>query len=186
MLTALLLTLAGSQVALSPDCGYDRDAMLSLDRTAFDQSPVGWRSIGEVEGCEIVAADLIRDYRYERRDNTSILYWHEGQLRAFGGQTNEAIDLLMLAYKPPEWDADFGFNHYASGTIAFLLRDRDWLRASIENLKAVPRPEGEIEGSWPPNLPVLEAMERCWNQTYRKAYKSASCYAPQASSSTSQ
>jgi hypothetical protein len=32
--------------------------------------------------------------------------------------------------------------------------------------------------SWPPNLNVLEAFERCWGKTYREAYNTEACAAP--------
>lgn len=171
--------------APTPDCSYDVDAMLTLDRDGFDQDmDGGWRPLGAKEGCEIAAAELIREWRHEKRDHTAILYWHEGQLRAFGGQTEEAVALFGRTYKAPDLDADFGWNHYVSGSIAFLSRDRERLRKSIENLSAIPvadnksftMPDGTVvELEWPPNLSVLEAFERCWEKPYAEAYSSAEC-----------
>lgn len=187
MLLALILaaTDPAPEVAHPPDCSYDLDAMLALDRDAFDQDMEGgWRVLAMKDGCEIAAAELIREWRHEKRDHSTILYWHEGQMRAFGGQTSEALDLFQLTYKPPEFDADFGWNHYVSGTIAFLLRDREHLRRSITALEAVPRPDSltmtradgtTFEMAWPPNLDVLKAFDKCWDKTYSEAYATAQC-----------
>lgn len=192
MLFALILAAGNppaeppAQPPEAPDCSYDLDAMLALDRDAFDQDMQGgWRPLGMKEGCEEAAAELIRAWRHEKRDHASILYWHEGQMRAFAGQTGEALSLFRLTYKAPEFDADFGWNHYVSGTIAFLTRDREYLDRSIAALKAVPRPDGltmtrpdgsTFEMAWPPNLNVLEAFERCWDKSYADAYGTAKCH----------
>ena len=173
-----------------PDCSYDLDAMLALDQQAFDQDmDGGWRPLGQRDGCKAAAAELIREWRQAKRAHDSILYWHEGQMRAFAGQTEQAIALFQLTYTAPEEDADFGWNHYVSGTIAFLTRDRERLATSIETLKTVPEPQDSsfttpggnvIQMDWPPNLHVLEAFERCWDMTYAQAYGTQECIAPDA------
>ena len=189
----LALLLAAAQpaeppVEAAPDCSYDLETMLELDRQAFDQDMKGgWRPLAMKDGCEIAAAELIREWRHEKREHEGILYWHEAQMRAFAGQSAEAVALFQLTYKPPEFDEDFGWNHYVSGSIAFLLRDRDHLRRSIEGLKSIPapseasvtRPDGTVvQLSWPPNLDVLEAFERCWEKSYSEAYATAECRNP--------
>ena len=179
MIATLLLAVAQPQ-APAPDCSYDLDAMLELDQQAFDQDPNGgWRPLAAKEGCEIAAGELIRAWRHEKRDNRSLLYWHEGQMRAFGGQTAEAVDLFQLTYKPPEFDHDFGWNYYVSGSVAFLLGDREHLGLMIEKLRAVEKPDDAPEDmTWPPNLNVLEAFDRCWGKTYAEAYGSQECRTP--------
>jgi len=189
MLALLLAAAQPADTPPPPDCSYDLEAMLALDQQAFDQDLQGggWRGLGMKEGCEIAAAELIRAWRHEKRDHDTILYWHEGQMRAFGGQTAEAIALFQVTYKPPELDTHFGWNHYVSGTIAFLIGDRDALAAAIARLKAVPEPENNsftrpdgtvVTMRWPPNLHVLEAFERCWGKTYAQAYGTADCAEP--------
>ncbi len=189
MLFSVLLAAAQpAEARPAPDCSYDLDAMLALDRNAFDQNlEGGWRPLGMKDGCEIAAAELIRAWRHEKRDHDTILYWHEGQMRAFGGQTEAAIALFQVTYKAPEFDTDFGWNHYVSGTIAFLLGKREHLRQSIDRLKAIPEPENNsftrpdgtvMTMSWPPNLNVLEAFDRCWGKTYKEAYSTKACAAP--------
>lgn len=180
ILSLLLATAEPIEPAPAPDCSYDLDAMLALDRGAFDQAmDGGWRVLARKDGCELAAAELIRAWRHEKRDHEGILYWHEGQMRAFAGQTEQAIALFELTYNPPEFDTDFGWNHYVSGTIAFLLGKREHLQRSIAQLKAIPEPENNsftrpdgtiVEMDWPPNLNVLEGFDKCWGQPYKVAY----------------
>ncbi|MBI1403494.1 MAG: hypothetical protein GC147_09790 [Porphyrobacter sp.] len=178
MLALLLAAAQPAEPAPAPDCSYDLEAMLALDRQAFDQTlpDGGWRGLYE-RGCYAEAAELIRAWRHEKRDHTQMLYTHEGQMRAYAGQTDEAIALLRLAYKPSHQDRA-GWNFYIDGTIAFLGRDREALRFAIERLKGVPAPSAiravRADGSpvkvkWPLNLDILEAFERCWERTYTQA-----------------
>ncbi len=179
MLIALLFAAEPvDSTAPVPDCSYDLDAMLSLDRKAFDQDlpDGGWRSLFN-RGCYAEAAELIREWRHQKRDHASILYTHEGQMRAYAGQNEEAVALLRLTYKPADQDAA-GWNFYMDGTIAFLTRDREALEVAIERLKAVPEPAGiravradgnPIKIKWPLNLDVLDAFERCWERPYKEA-----------------
>lgn len=163
--------------------------MLELDRQSFDQDlpDGGWRLLYN-RGCFSEAAELIREWRHAKRDHASILYTHEGQMRAYAGQTEEAVALLRLTYKPADRDAG-GWNFYMDGTIAFLERDRAALGKAIERLKAVPMPSSiravRADGSpiaikWPLNLDVLEAFERCWERSYKEAADSEEdCRRPQ-------
>lgn len=161
-------------------CIEDRESLLSLDQDAFDQDlDGGWRAISHKEGCEIEAADLIRDYRAENLGaSMEILYWHEGQVRAGVGQYDEAIELFLLSKTTdqPDW------NFYVDGTIAFLRNDREALDAAVAGLKLVPKPDGWDEFmatrvaqgqsfiNWPMNLGVLEGFQNCFGQSYNEAY----------------
>lgn len=179
MIALLLAAAQPAEPAPAPDCSYDLEAMLALDRNAFDQTLPGggWRGLHE-RGCYAEAAELIRAWRHEKRDHASILYTHEGQMRAYAGQTEQAIALLRLTYKPMDEDANFGWNFYMDGTIAFLDRDREALTTAIQRLKQVPKLEARVvyaDGTpakikWPPNLDVLEALERCWERPFAEAY----------------
>ena len=180
MIEALLLATAqAAEPVPEPDCSYDLEAMLALDRNEFDQNlpDGGWRGLYN-RGCYEEAAELIREWRHEKRDDTSILYTHEGQMRAYAGQTEEAIALLRLTYKPIDEDANFGWNYYMDGTIAFLERDREGLKTAIEKLAAIPKPEATAvyaDGRpakiiWPPNMNILKGFEKCWDSPYREAY----------------
>lgn len=191
MIIALLSALVVAQAASTPpapDCTYDREQMFALSQQEFDQDlDGGWRVLAK-RGCTEEAAELIRDWRHEKRAHSSILYWHEGQLRAEIGEIDQAIALFELTYKAPEMDRDFGWNHYVDGSIAFLTRDRDRLARAMERLKEVPapdtltfeRPDGSsFTMAWPPNLNVLEAFDRCWDRPYAEAYAMKECIAPE-------
>jgi hypothetical protein len=186
MLALLLAAAQPADTPPAPDCSYDLEAMLALDRKAFDQTlpDGGWRGLYE-RGCYAEAAELIRAWRHEKRDHASILYTHEGQMRAYAGQTEQAIALLRLTYKPMDEDSGFGWNFYMDGTIAFLERDREGLAAAVARLRAIPKPTNpsmfRADGSpifadWPPNLKVLEAFQRCWDESYAEAYSENRCF----------
>jgi len=105
-------------------------------------------------------------------------------MRAFAGQEDEAIALFDLTRKSQDFDADFGWNYYVDGTIAFMRGDREGLSRAIERLAAVPEPEANsftrpdgtvVEMSWPPNMNVLAKFERCWGRTYAEAYGARDC-----------
>jgi hypothetical protein len=152
--------------------------MLALSRRAFDQDlQGGWRAVSARDGCIAAAADLIRDYRERHRLNDTILFWHEGQLRASDGQTEAASALFERSRKEPA-DA-FGWNQYVDATIAFLRNDRPALLAARASLAGLPRPSGfeprdpqgrPISLSWPMNLDVVDGLIACFGRSYREAY----------------
>jgi hypothetical protein len=145
-------------------CAYDRDRLLSLDQRAFDQDVEGgWRALANDPRCWIAAADLLRDYRQLHQSTASILFWHEGQLRANAGQMDAAIALFEQS-RAKQRDP-VGWNLYVDGTIAFLRHDRAGLQAARDKLAAVPKPADfhpvdpsgkPVAIAWPPNLNVLD------------------------------
>ena len=166
----------------TPDCRYDKPAMMALDERGFDQTMTGgWRVLAAA-GCDAQAADLIAEWRagHPRDPRTAgLLNWHEGQLRANAGQTPRAIALFDAARKPAEEDAGFGWNLYVDGSIAFLRRDLAGLDSARARLAALPRPSGYapvgIDGkprayAWPMNLNILDGLVACWNRSYKQAY----------------
>ncbi len=174
---SFLLLLSSAQAAepQAVDCSYDLDAMLALELQQFDQDQKGgWRALSS-KGCHSEAAELIREWRFHKRSHDNILYWHEGQLRAFAGQTQQAIDLFSLTYEPQEFD-DFGWNHYVNGTIAYLVKNRDILDKSVERYKALElkkRAKQELDQEqWPVNLRILIAFQKCFGKSYEEAYTS--------------
>ncbi|HEY0311971.1 MAG TPA: hypothetical protein VGC56_05695 [Allosphingosinicella sp.] len=159
-------------------CQTDRAQLLMLSQREFDQNlRGGWRELAARPGCEVFAADLIRDYRAAHGVSDGILFWHEGQLRAEGGQTAEAILLFERSRKG--LDDAFGWNAYVDATIAFLRRDRRALLAAREALARTPRPvdfnphdpEGRpLHIGWPPNFEAVDGLVRCFGRTYSEAY----------------
>lgn len=152
----------------------------------FDQSiGRGWREL-EKEGCYTEAAELLSTYRTTRTDisdsQRSILLWHEGQARAFGGDSRKAVP-LMLAGVPVNDDGSF--TEYALGTVAFLKHDLKGLKAARKRLASLPKPvdwvdearvmidgkEVVVRDPWPPNLAVLDALILCFGKPYIEAYR---------------
>jgi hypothetical protein len=181
---SLVLAIILAAAAPAP-CVVDRERLLALDPPAFDQDLAGgWRAVAAREECQSAAADLIRDYRRMHGLNDSILYWHEGQLRALAGQTSAAITLFERSRKGP---ADrFGWDAYVDATIAFLRHDRRALMAARESLASLPRPadfnprdpQGHpLRLAWPVNLDAVDGLIACFGRPYSQAY-GPSCRAP--------
>lgn len=184
-------TMAGAQEIPANSCAYDRARMLALDENQFDQNMSGgWRTLSSIPGCELAAAQLLHDYREAHRKDSVLLYWHEAQLRAFVGQYKEAIALMKHSYMPAD-KADW--NAYVDATIAFLRKDSDALEHAKVKLAAVPPPPKDADmppivngymevkfpdGTtrkmrWPPNIDVVEGLQKCFDMPYVEAYKEA-------------
>lgn len=190
-IAALAIVLAAA--VPEPACSHDWRAILTLDEAAFDQGWLGWRSVDERAGCEAVAADLIRDYRHRYRLPPHRLAMHEAQMRASAGDYRRARPLFVLAKHKTD---GFGWNDYIDSTLAFLDRDRATLLAARARLAATPRPEthpwfddlgAPIAAptlppgtEWPYNLPVVDALIRCFDRSYKDAYGNVECYAKSA------
>lgn len=170
-------------VSTPVQCSFDRTEMLALDTNAFDQDfKGGWRSVAYRDGCKSVAADLIRDYIEEHDVHSTIIFFHEAQMRAMAGQTERALQLLPATRKPPESDR-IGWNHYVDATIAFLRKDMDALLQAQAKLASIPKPESfnpvDVDGNpmeliWPPNLNVVDGFVECFGQDINWAYNNCS------------
>jgi hypothetical protein len=180
-IASLALMLASQAKAESAPraCQMDREKIVRLTFWEFDQDASrGWRKIASRPGCERAAAELIRHYREKTGSKITTLYWHEGQLRANLGENRRAVQMFRKSLKN---DDILGWNYYALSTIAFVKRDRKALIENYEKLKVLPVPQGQTwigdDGKksdrppeWPPNLHVVEAMVKCFGQTYRQVY----------------
>lgn len=173
---------------VSAPCIDNRDTLLAMSFEDFDQDlDGGWRVIADRDACQIAAADLLADYRirYESDENfhgLSTLIWHEGQVRAGAGQTDQALSLFRRSYKEITHDTDLAWNYYVDATIAFLEQDREALDAAHAGLKAVPEPDfwaataEKFEAEygqkivWPSNLNVVETLQACFGRPYAEAY----------------
>lgn len=176
--------------AAKADCREADAAMLALSLHDFDQTEQGWRSL-DSEGCEGPTAEAIRRYRDINADtlgaSADTLLWHEAQLRAAAGETEEAVR-LMLRSRQQDSDATLP---YTDATIAFLRHDREALMAARERLVSLPMPETFARAaaryaetypdlpplSWPLNLDIVDGLIACFDQPYREAY---GCKAPAA------
>ena len=187
ILIALALQTMSPPVSGGPaadPCQVDRHALLALNQDAFDQDMTGgWRELADRPGCMASAADLIRAYRAHAQSRLSILYWHEGQLRATLGDYAAAIPLLEASRKPQD---SSGWNPYVDATVAFLRGDRAALVQARDRLAALPRPPdfrdqvlaNGFHLTWPMNLEVVDGLLRCFGRPYREAYSAAECRVP--------
>lgn len=164
-------------------CKEIDEAMMVMSLEEFDQSDNGWRSL-DAPGCEAVIADGIERYRDRNPDTLKehrVLIWHEAQLRASAGQTDEAIELMRLTR---ESDGP-AIRPYTDATIAFLQHDYAALLAARDELIALPEPEYFREAAarfaasypdqpplvWPLNLPVVQGLINCFDRPYAEAYE---------------
>ena len=168
-------------------CVPERDALLNLDYWTFDQdNERGWRAVMNVPGCESAAADLIADYHKQLREKgepvvvnyegqnitmspngeMTMLYWHEGQVRAFSGETEAAIALFEKSLSPPEQNF-MGWNDYVTGSIAFLKKDRAALDEATAKMKRWGRSNL--------NYRVLDRLQNCFEEPYSKSYSAKDC-----------
>lgn len=190
--TVLLFGTSGGAYAqpTGPSCEVERARLFKLNQQEFDQDMVGgWRALSARPGCVLAAADLIRDYRKVHSLEESILYWHEGQLRASGGQTEQSAVLLARS-REPKGDAS-GWNEYVDATLAFLRKDRATFDDAWHRLAAIPAPgvmkDGYFDAQmadgtamkirWPINIDVVEGLAQCFDKPYRLAY-GTDCRAP--------
>lgn len=184
---------ACSTAPVASMCAYDKNALLALDESAFDQDLSngggGWRKIGNIPGCQLAAAELIADYRDKHPTSGSILAWHEGQMLASAGEYARAIPVLESARKDPSQDP-IGWNHYVDATIAFLQRDQSELARARDRLAVVPYPTGSdlpslkdgyiefpaqdgrpaMRVRWPPNIEAVDGLVACFDKPYNEAY----------------
>lgn len=180
---AALLTASLFSSAAAAQCREADAAMLAMSLHDFDQTEMGWRSL-DAEGCERQTAEAIRQYRTVNAellgDEADTLVWHEGQLRASAGETDEAIRLMLIG-RDKDSDAT---QPYTDATIAFLRRDRAALIAARARLVALPMPEAfaraaaryaasypELQAlTWPLNLNIVDGLIACFDRPYSEAY----------------
>lgn len=196
-LSATLLAACTSTQTVN-NCSYNKEELLALDEQAFDQDLSaggrGWRAVAKTPGCELVTADLLADYRSAHPSASTMINWHEGQMRASAGDYEQAIPLLASAKSPPDHDK-VGWNAYVDATIAFLEGNKPGLLDAHNLLAAVSFPQelglpppinGYIEFPskdgqpafkvrWPFNIEVVEGLITCFEKPYSEAYGSASC-----------
>lgn len=181
-----------------PGCTVDVTAMMKLSPFDFDQTEKGFRSLANKPDCDVATANLIATYRRSNwgkldQNELQISYWHEGQSRAFAGQTELAIPLLLAGVNPGmaglggQLDRDnpsigMANAEYALATVAFLQRDLAALNKARARLAALPTPNmwttamektpaaARPSMSWPPNLNIVDQLIRCFGKSYREAY----------------
>jgi hypothetical protein len=168
-----------------PECAHDREAILALEFVAFDQTAgSGWRPLYDA-GCYKEAAELVRDWGARHGQTQSVILLHEAQLWGYAGRSDLAIPLFERQFRETEDETSDDRKLYIEGNLAFLQRDRARLEAATAKLAALPRPTNwgnavdahgkPIQRAWPLNLNVMQALLRCWDETYEVA---AHCHIP--------
>lgn len=181
MILPVLIALATASAGADSGCAADRSALLAMDADRFDQSALGWRSVGEKSGCELEGATLIAAYLGAHPDLAVAmrgqLAWHRGQLLALAGRRDDALAVFGTIVDP-----DPAQHWYRMATMAFLQRDRPSLTAARARLVALPRPadfdalaarylrETGERLAWPFNLEIVDGLIRCFDSDYRTAY----------------
>lgn len=172
------VSLAACAKPATDGCKASTDAMLDLSFEAFDQGPNGWRTLDGSIACPDAAHEVLAEYRHHHRNtltpsNTSLLTWHEAQVRAAKGDDQPATARLMreAAYAgEPDWQ-----RLYREGSIAFIEGDRGRLITARAELASLPR-DPTLTGlngngiDWPPNLDVLDGLISCFGRPYSVAY----------------
>jgi hypothetical protein len=168
------------------ECVPTPERYLDLDWRNFDQgidaagNKWGWREVADKKGCETAAADLIATWsaRHAARlapQTQHFMKFHEGQVRAMGGDYVRAAELIeagRAAWPTPEGEA------YVDAILAFLRQDRSGLLAARKRMMAVPAPADwtktqqlylEQTGSkpaWPINIEAVDKMIACFGKGY--------------------
>lgn len=174
-LSTLLVCTSSQAIDTNKDkiaCVSDRAKLLALEIDVFDQKPEGWRGVDAKIGCEIVAADLIAEYRSARPEVLNylmsyLLYFHEAQIRAMNGDYKQASALFEKSRLPsPRYDM---WNLYVDASLAFLNNNHSALLKARDSLAALPV---EIYDPLPKpmNLDVVDDLLFCFEKTYREAY----------------
>ncbi|MBT2134148.1 hypothetical protein KK137_07370 [Croceibacterium sp. LX-88] len=175
------------------ECVPDPESYLALSFQDFDQGirpladgsrqEAGWREINNQEGCQAAAAMLISQWRDRHSAGLhptlqSFMAFHEGQIRAQGGDYAGAIPLIEAgrpAFADPAGQA------YVDALLAFLRSDRDALIAARDRLLAVPEPPNWAEQQraykeqagqdmkWPRNIEATDSLVRCFGKPYSAA-----------------
>ncbi len=184
LFTASAVFVGSTATADESACQFDQDEMLRLDFNAFDQSyDQGWRVVAEQEGCELAAADLIRNYIEHHQTDHVIIVFHEAQLRAKAGQIDRAVELFRQTRIEDGQMTAFGWNEYVDASIAFLERDRQALVDARDRLTSLTRPSNlgardrhgnPIEIEWPPNIGMVNGFVACFDKSYKQAYDTCS------------
>jgi hypothetical protein len=156
-----------------------KEDSLGLDFNTFDQSPgAGWRQLAE-NGRFLETAALIdryiRKHKKLNESQTTILYFHAGQMYAFADDYATAVDRFKrstYAQEPPQ--LPLRWNAYVQATIAFLNEDLDRLKECRKEIAEGPALEGEK-----PNLDVVDRLIRHFGEPYSKAYGARRSQSPQ-------
>lgn len=159
---------------IEKNCKFDKNAILTQDLATFDQSSEGHEGLAEkFPDCDSAIADLIAEYRERhpevlKKFSSYLLYWHEGQYRAFAGQYKQAESLFE---KSRLQDNSLGhiWNLYVDATKSFVRRDHPALLKAQAELASLP-PAAYQPDPQPMNLDVVDGLVKCFDRSYTDAY----------------
>jgi hypothetical protein len=169
------------------ECVADPTPYLALEWENFDQGAApdgrvwGWREVAAKPGCETAAADLVATWTGQNGKGLDeptrlMMGFHEGQIRAMGGDYVRAAKLIEAARA--EWDRKPEGAAYVDATLAFLNGDRAGLMAARQRMMAVPEPadfanlqklyreQAGFEPKWPMYIETVDKMITCWGKGY--------------------
>ncbi|HKU68196.1 MAG TPA: hypothetical protein VJP85_10500 [Candidatus Baltobacteraceae bacterium] len=158
------------------DGSAEFESSMQLSPWDFDQSNAGWRAVLDAHG-DAAAAHCIRRYLVLHEDAMradpqkcaiapELLYFHLGQLLAFGGEGGYAQ--ALRAFSRSHLPGRECWNAYVQATVAFLQRDAQEIRASILRIEACPRDQ-QVDG----NIAVVRRFETALaagQHDYKTAY----------------
>ncbi|UXI70248.1 hypothetical protein [Tahibacter amnicola] len=176
LLAALLWVNPASATSCAEQLEERAKSDLALPYKAFDQTPGnGWRALSDA-GCYREAGELIRRYIALQKEPDRLLYWHQAQSLAFGGENAEAAKIGKAhGLRPADDVLTFGYrwNEFALATIAYWQADKaEFARQKVQLASAI-----QAE----PNVPAVKAnrglldalskLEQCFNDPYAKAVR---------------
>ena len=166
---------SGTDCAMSPS---DREAVLKLSFTDFDQTEgKGWRLL-YVSKCYAAAASLIVEYidRYpERASEHNMLPFHAGQMLAMSGNYRESVRYLKLGYTQRE-SKIVDWNAFVDAHVAFIEKDAEKLEAMRARIAMQPAMKsGPGVPDWAIgkriNLDVVDGFLACFDKPFHVAYE---------------
>lgn len=169
------------------ECVANPAPYLKMDWENFDQGASvdgrvwGWREVAEKPGCETAAADLVAMWTKEKgatldEPTRLIMTFHEGQIRAMGGDYVRAAALIEAGRD--DWDKQPEGAAYVDATLAFLRGDRRGMTEARKRMMAVPQPAefAELQKryreqvgfdlKWPLYIETVDKMIACWGKGY--------------------
>ncbi len=165
LLFLLILLVTTSAFAQTRNCESPSiKKYTEMDYKAFDQSPPdgGWRALTNNER-NLEAADLIDSYLVCRPRLTSeqkaTLVFHSGQIHANLGHDAKAIKRFGQAYNK-NLDTKYHWNSFVDGTIAFIKKDFEKLKAARDKIKGTEKDHPYVE--------TLNILIQCFDKPYKE------------------
>jgi len=132
-------------------------ALMQLSLDEFDQTPAGFRQYtGNYELVRLVIPEYIAVNELDDRQSRN-LHWHLGQIHAFNKHPKEAIAEMKQSYE----GGSVTWASYVKGSIAFLEKDMESLKAALATLEAQ---ENQM------NIQFLRKFIVHFNKSYSEAY----------------